>query len=738
MSRRVFLDWFYESYETSLQLSGPNTPEGGKRYLNFLSSLDVGLMSGVVRMNSFDVLKYEYPLKQGGYYCVVFSILLHPDRTHYAYLYWPRSDPDIKTPEYVCVSSTYNSRDGEYRRRFVLYSTFETGYKDLAKEFSPVEEFILNQIQKGDITLESEIFPRFSERNEEILAFINSERLNLRLIVIAWVLDAGKAEMGILQLHIHPAYGRIMKKLYQGKNKLQKKFASKDLIGRLTIFITGAANSATRVACGQKVTPLSVREVTQYNYIGFAAWREVYIGRLCTDLVINFIAPMYPIYNQWMYIEGANSNFFENDVMKERYRLNSKARQTVETLQTARKQTYVHNRPEIGPEGYHFGRLESHIFDSIEYAQSFLVMSDYALCSTTEYVGKTIRSVPSIIRRAAWIGDKYEKTFSHIDIFAKYMFDYLYGAHVMHTKLGIAHTDLHLNNLTLYKPVGEYRPKNPLIAYIGSSGESETYIFPHSGLFGYLIDFSRSIIGPGAKTRLEADFDNRTVSRFYRDQTTRVLRTLHRYAPHYTEKHKEILKGLILTNFQAVFRVLSAIDFLAVGRNILSMLKKEKAYNLVSGDKRSCEISEKVIQFAHRAEILGKELFLNNLHQVVTGEIKTLPPYAGDVILPKLFKRYLFSEWDPKKLREGTLVDVYNYRNKLRYSSSDYDKFPPWAQFEELQKHLGKLDIDDVLNRGPKPFLEALKIDPYVDIILEKTRLEEEPPLAEASSWMAD
>ena len=78
--------------------------------------------------------------------------------------------------------------------------------------------------------------------------------------------------------------------------------------------------------------------------------------------------------------------------------------------------------------------------------------------------------------------------------------------------------------------------------------------------------------------------------------------------------------------------------------------------------------------------------------------------------------------------------------NDVKYSGTEYAKFPLWGQLVEIEKHLGKFTMEEVLNSNVDNFLQSIKKNVHISIISEKARMENEKKDGEAmytaSSWL--
>lgn len=715
--------------------------------------------SGAVRVQSFHIIKFGYPMRRAGYSAAVFSARVpipeapQQHEAYYAYAYWPhKDDRGSEMPEYICLSSTFDSRDGEYRHRFIWYRQFLEGYEKLVSLMAPLERMLMEAIGDGELELDLYFFAS-SENQSAAADYSNSSRLGIKALAAVLAIDALRAYDGTLQNHASREYAATMSVLYR---RCRGCFSSWD-VGtrkRLAVFSTGEINQPNRAQCGQKLIPLTIREALQVNDINFAPWREIWISQRATDLIVNGIAPMFPIFNNWTYLAGVDRQLFENKAMHERYDRSAQAEAVSESLRQARSAIEA-----SAGSDYRMGQLDAHVWKSLEYAQDFVLLTDLAMCTTGEYVGITVRSLPEIVLRSNNVDSIYLRVYEHPALQARYLFDLCYGAHALHTRVGAVHADLHLNNMTIREIIplsGESlaRAPNHSIAYIsGPRGEADTYVFPHDGLFACLIDFSRAIIGPAARPQMSAEFGEAFAAGFYRDQVSRALRVLHHYIPSFVLKHQEKIRGLLLAEPDAMFSVLTAVDFLAIGRNYGALLRELAAGAPQPGYKRQLKVAPEGIALAARVEQIALEHLIAGLSDLIGDEPRRREVAdAGEAVLPGAFDEYRYSAWAsaddsgsdagprPYPLREATLVDVYNAAAPLEYSSSDYSRFPPWAKFETLERHLGGLKIAAVTaDRGERPFLRSLGLDSYLAVLQEQVRRRAEDAPADAtSSWIAE
>jgi hypothetical protein len=528
------------------------------------------------------------------------------------------------------------------------------------------------------------------------------------------------------------------------------------------------------VKCGQKFTPLTVREVLQPFDVNFAAWREVYARQITADLVINAVAPSFAFDNQWTFIEGAGAELFENEAMKARYQLSDSIRGALDKLRESRRIMQQNAATNSA-----VASLDTKTYEAIEYAQSFLMLSDIVLCSTMEYALRTLASLPSMYSR--WperesIGCPQDKFLHSFPDFAKVCFDVLYGAHCMHTKTHLVHTDLHANNITLNEygigcarlggsllVAGDEKLPTPVVAYItGKRGEADTFVFPYAGLTGTIIDFSRGIFGPAASEGLAREHGEKYPLMFYRDQESRVFKAIYRYAPGVVEKHRIAIKKLIATRFEDVFRALSYVDFIAAGHSFAStfeMYTPDPEY-----DQRKFDPAPECAKFAKHIEKVARTAFITHLHTLLDEKKRSdsAIPFAGEKLLHELFPGFLFSKmsttppWSPiarppkppvdttktggkedsPEFKQLLLCDIFNYNNEVVWSGRDYKSFPPWAKLETIAKHAPGIKIGDIVGRADPPVIESNAL--LVDKVSAQIRAEQDALDAPAGPTSSD
>ena len=744
-------EWYKDQYKKLVNIEPYDNLQNFPAYPPDSNALTI---SGLERMESFIQMKYRYPISSDGYICSMFSITIDNVKVNYAYAYWRISTlSEDSLPEYLCISPTFESRDGEYRNRFILYNVFDKTFELASKHLEKYERAVLELMESNVITLDCYNYPSTYSLEEKI----DNQRLPVKTLTVALMLDLYKTKMGISMIHTKPEYIAILETIIDHYPEL----AIYDVYSR-KLATALAANKTNTLKCGQKIVPLYAREVMQFNDYNLSTWREVLVAQCVSDLVLNFITPSFPLFNNWMYVDKVDSSIFENAAMIQKYVRSAAVVPANEALKEVRHK--LKDAASVGPPSYKIEELDAHVLENLHYSQSHLKLSQVALIQITEVTGVTLHSLGIFARRQENIDPSYTNAYSTADLSAKHIFEYVYAAHCMHVKLGVAHTDLHSGNLTLYRwgspnikknvenkyTLIPYYDRIPSVLYLaGLNDETDAYVFPATGDCSGIIDFSRTILGPGFRHIIENEHTEQYATNFYRDQVNSVMRALHMYAPDFVEKNQEALKAATIADFETVFPVLCAIDFIAIGRTVGAVLKLDiEAEN--NPDKytvRTFHVNKKAIELAESLELESRNFFMAGLNHIVHKIKGTLPSdhtkrlnvFPGEILIKKIFKHWSHEKWSSRQTEGSKLVDAYNFKNEVTYSGQDYSKFPPWAQIDKIIPHLGQYKIEEVVQADPKVFFDALGVSSIGEILADRTRDEEgveEGQVSTTGSWI--
>lgn len=675
-------------------------------------------LAGMQHMVRYLKLRLSHSMG-GSYACLVLTAEHATARSNYAMAYWRlEGDRPAAVPEYVCASPTFKSRDGEYRDNFIRY--------DALSRVAPALEPVLAQIRQlladGTLQLSSVGLPDSTAAA--------AEALRLPELLLATTLTFTLPNY--FDPEANEAYATLARAIHAALPDMSAFEAARLTFTKL---ITKGV-----FGCGQKLTPLTVREIMAPQDMSFSAWRELHVGQAASDLLLNFVAPSFAFYNQWAVV-GAGPELFENPAMSAKYHRSAEAAAAVAQLRGAR-----HALGRVEEKNHYSEGLDQLTLEAVKHAQSYLLMSRHALLHTLESLHCSLGGVAHS-RWARVSANTAAEAVASEGAVAHLFFTAAYGNHCLHAKLGVAHTDEHGGNVALsqwgaatclHRGVRFRAYRNPVVAYVaGPRGEADTYLFPAGGARACLIDFSRAILGPAYRERLESGRGPQAVDNYYRDQAHRVLRILHAYAPAFVESHQADLKAAILVNYAAVFPVLCAVDFIALGRSFRAAF----APGAVTGPEAvRVEAHPSLAALALALETRAREIFVAGLHDLAENRGRGAAPFPGAELLEHVFGRWRVTQWAAADLREAQLADAYNFTNELAYSGASYSKFPPWARLEEIEKHLGGLTVEQLFAQGPEAFLEAILPGPAANIAAEQVRAEQDaldgvaPPAS--TSWL--
>ena len=688
--------WYKEQYINGV---GLNNLDGSNKFKKLCKSFPVDMsenklpLSGQTLMGTFISTKVMYPIAKNGYICTMMSCKIKNITINYAFAYWRNIEDEI--PEYICVSPTFESQDGEFRRRFMIGSRYLKFIDEFAEYIEPYEIAIIEMISKI-LDLDVFIYPE----SDIISSKVDNLRLPITALVVALILDLQDFHQNRLMMHVNNNYKtflNIVKELYphlleiKNNNKFRRIINSDDDDG---------------IQCGQKLVPMFVKETTNIMDYNFSAWRELLITFLVNNLLINFISPSFAVFNQWTFIEKTGVEVYENTSMHRRYQRSDSVGISTESLRAARLNIKYY--PDSNKELSDFDRL---IFESIDFAQNFLKVSPITMMYVIGDVGKTMYSYTR--ERNDNTSDRLTiNPFRDYNYSSHFTFELAYAAYCLHTKLGVAHTDLHSNNMTfnIWNKNRKTTYTDPVVIFvIGDKGEDDTFMFPACGASTYIIDYSRAIVGPEFRKHLEHNKPENYADNFYKNQVMRVMRALYQYAPDFVETHQTVIKFNIMTNFEAVFHVLCFVDYIAIGAALAACAEASPT----AAKKETAKIT-------NRLETVARKYFITGLYNIVHG-IKQETHY-GYELLHEVFSDFLISEvgYDGKQL-----VDAYNYNNEIKYEGSDYSKFPHWARINEVMEILPNFDPKVIFGVTMDAFFDSIKPSSRNDLIVDQIRSEQ-------------
>ena len=669
--------WFREQYIDHIDLK---LIEGSKKYKRDIASHKC---FPLYRMMSFINLKYSLSMKTSGYTYVPFSLIRGSDRVIYSIVYFLET-----MPKFICLSPTFVSSKGEFRDGFIKYEEFDIALNKFTKKLSIIEEIISKKINKGEMSIDYSYYPSNKSLNEDL------SMLGLQALISSIYLILYKKNSNQLQVHTDKMYIDILKDI---KEFEEYKIENDNIYNYL---FKGGLDRPF----GQKLIPLSVGEAVKINNISFSSWRELFISYATSDMVINFICPNFAIAANWTYIEGSNSKMYDNKLIVDKYIQNEEIKDVSDRLKELYKFSETVDNIDNSREK---------IYDTLIYLNSHKLLSEISLARIDEFAGVTIGTIPRTIKTAKVIPPKYKKFITNIDFFNKVIFDLLYGCFVLHKRIGAIHLDLHKNNMTIMDvDYNFYKLEDGKYKYIKDhlyssmyiiDGQRETYIFPFEGYYGTIIDFSDSVVNKDflLYTQKYVTYDSfeNIIDRernYIFDKLSSML--------NYVKKNKDKVRGKIISDYENMFKAISAIDFVYILTNIRTMFEKEL----------SDQVDKKILEHIKYMEDTSLEFLLESVQNVVDNEGNTLF-FAGEILLKKFFAKYLYHNVNMENIN---IYEVYNFNCKWEGRGVYYDDFPNWANKNDLIKKFGNKKIEELLNVKTLPI--NIERDTHLAYIIEK------------------
>lgn len=342
------------------------------------------------------------------------------DKINFAFLYGTINSGKFEM-KYYCIGNNLISCDGEYRKKFLDPTSFVL-YENYLQFTYYIELLFTNRLISEYFELEYECLPYNDIKREEIIEIAK------KIYTILFLLDMFKLEKKQVENHINKSY---YKTLYNPKDLelfLRIKSQDKPIMEHFEKHFNEAQ---FYLEIGHKQLPSSSKYFINYenklvNFIKNVklenVGKEIYFSYLINEIVINNIYPGFPILADY-FIHNSNINFFNNSSMVEKIKLD------------------LLNK-----------KNKKHIKKFINYKKGVTYIS--------EYIGRTIKDAIYLQRDELYriyTGD----ILNDHGMFYKYVFEALYGLNCMNMYAGIIHTDLHINNATIfemYKGYCEYSP----------------------------------------------------------------------------------------------------------------------------------------------------------------------------------------------------------------------------------------------------------------------------------------
>lgn len=628
-------------------------------------------------------------------------------------------------PKYMCAGPTFTSMDGEYRKRFIPFGQLleaREKFPDIWKEaeavvlsklvgtFDEDDEYTDHgciqvkgggELARGDTTLHADVVlsPDHAEYTKVLQTWADESRMAIHLFVAAWILDGFKLFRNLMENHVHIEY-RAM--LYDKEDDafFFEKHTTGELFGKLNncmllldqvkIYDFTSVNVSDELACGQKITPLTIQEVMT-NDVALGIWKEIIVGRMCANLVLNGCAPGFPITGGWFFLQNVDRRIFDNEAMHERFVVTESMGKINEMLRTARDEVWHEGNAGSAD----LDSLAKQINEALRFSSSYITTTDVALVAVTQWVGWTVRDYPRLVKMASEkkLRSDWSTTnmFSVSGLFVKFLFDYVYSFHAMNIQLRALHGDIHLNNVTIHRfgrisrpdPEGPHGEKyltgghrRPVAVYLvseeptgtgdadgtigggtdgtgGGGAAPAAYVFESYMMVGALIDFSRAIIADLDSVRHVLPDALPDIEFAQRRQEALLFRLLHRCAPEMVDGHEARVRALIIENFALMHKIACAADPLMTAEAIGALMEAEfgagphatPAAAAAGAAKFNMPAVPEILRTLRLIIVASQEYIHVHLLRAINHEARVVDdvPWPGPLIIKAAFRDWLIS-----------------------------------------------------------------------------------------------
>lgn len=606
--------------------------------------------------------------------CTTFKVFYNNSFATYAYLYSEVISPtekiigkdnydDIKDTvvhKFYCTSSALTSQDGEYRPRFFAFGKFGLLKKAYQNEIAIVEDFIIEKMNKKKIQLTAEFHVPNCVDYTALKNDINNNRLAILLYIFCWIPDFYRIKNKIQENHMDPGY---LNCIYNEKDEkvlnaiLQQTKNKTNIFHDFGQYNAYNNNGYKRILVGQKVYPITLIELKDRDNIMQRVWREIYYQKIVSQFITNHIAPGVPHFGDWFLIHNVDKNTFDNPAMRDKYSDSRVGKEIKELLNNADSRNYA--SPKL-PINDNFAGLSDKIRESIHYDEGNIILSDFALVATSEWVGRTVGDYGSIVGHYRKIGMNTPDILIFAEdfpSFRKVMFDYFYTLYCLNTRAGLIHTDLHQNNFTIFPTTAKLDDPPTAVYILGDRGEENplTYTFKQTGVYGAIIDYSRAI--NMNREKIKEDFGERFTEMFYRMQIDRCRALIHKYSPNLFIQYKDLITAKLFSDFDLIFRVLSALDIVGICNGMTK---------LITHPQVACD--ERYTGLVNKIKKIGEAMYLANMQAVCEERVRK----AAEIQWPML--SIIKTIFEDERLKEndeitGTIADIFIATNEIKYAA---------------------------------------------------------------------
>lgn len=609
---------------------------------------------------------------------VRFAVIMGDDICNYAYAYG-----EGISLQFFARGGSLASQDGEFRGVFNTLQAFEKNiYVNYGEIMNTAEEIIIERLDKGEIQIQVTPYPRHPatiEDAKKLAAIVDESRLAIKLLALCTITDVPRIHQNTAPNHINPIYAKIIcgegGVIYDRINNQRPHSSTKpgQLVDR---YFYG---NIVRLRVGQKCMPLTTGELFHVGNIVYSAWRELYVGDICMNHVLNSRCNAFPCSANWFLVNSQDADFYDNATMRKKFADSDICEDIIRRMQELQDQTFG-----VGPSfrSDAFRRSAQSINDAIINAKANIVLSDYSIAIMSEYVGNTLRDWYSYVNKdiedmcMRQLYHTLGATFFHDDLFQGRLFELVYGFLTLNQSW-IVHTDPHTNNMTLlHLPPPEAASVEKTYSLF-LAGE-KTYKVPITMLAFCIIDFSRAILGDLDK--ITADFNSMVAQELFVAQVPKMLHLISSVFPEMVTKNSAKIEELVLADFKLAIKVVSSLDVHLATSNIATLLESNPAYKAKHAD---------LIAFVRQLSNDARALTLSNMLLWLDGKLDRLFQWPNLTLLHRNFSHAELS-WTPEAFKDAQerrqrclpdnaslIVDIFNFENPDTLDINNFDKWGP-------------------------------------------------------------
>jgi len=448
---------------------------------------------------------------------------------------------------------------------------------------------------------------------------------------------------------------------------------------------------------GYKFIPTTYGELLNIENILYPIWAEIMFAKIAHKIVLSGICPSFPLYKDWFIVNSNNGIIFDGESIREKYRDSTIGENIIDELQHAIIHTYKDKDPMHGFLNSKFKRSYKLIEIARKYQIDHVAITKLSVGITSDFIGRTLRDSSQFILSNERSHSMIRENMSDPDTFAHIVFNYIYGASAL-ARQKVIHADMHINNITLYYWHRYRHYVNRKTMYIISP--ENIYLFKYFGLYGGIIDFSRSLYGDFYKIREEND--DEFVEKFKNIQISRIKEIVELHFPNIYAKFGNNFIDIFKTNFETAFKVLTAIDIIIPCRSIYIFMQTDKNYKKIISAE-SLELLKQIVNYA-------EDNFVLDIVNLINREYVNVDQfnYLSDRTIEKCFKKYKLDSDKLLNCPDEELKDIVsNPKSKYlkKYATENF----PYTTINQIyninselidEKFQNKKDIENDLTQN--------------------------------------